>query len=1009
MKAFYFVFVLCLLFPAIAWAQVANDECSGAIPLPEVLEFCTGNAGSSNIGATTSFTDANQYDICISEPGQMRDVWYSFVALRDAASITVDGRIAGNERGSLITPQTTLYEGDCSGLTRNEALICKSPFRGINGTNAIITGLTIGETYYIMVGARDGEVGTFELCLNQFEAPPAPSGDCETGVILCDKSPFSVDFLSGSGSVRDNLRADCVASCGPTEANSVWYKWTCDQPGTLAFTVSPRGTAPNEDIDFVVYEYTNGLDNCGSRQTLRCMFSGETNGNTDAQNRPCLGPTGMNLTDTDQTENCGCQAGNNNFVAAIDMVAGRSYGIVIMNFSGSGDGFDITFGGTGTFLGPEPEFTFSSSEVCVGESLTFQDQSTSVDEIVSREWNFGTTATPQFASGAGPHNVVFGEPGTPGVELIITTSRECREVLSQREINVICCQGQFTGSGLATDVVCPADSTGTISFNANSTFSPTTLSYTWSNEATTANLANLRQGSYTLTVSDASGCEAVFDFSVGGPPAFTFDTLITMPSCAGGVDGALQFEVLSGGQGPYEYSFDSRPFSANNRLTDIPVSTINMRARDANDCPIEQDIFVDELQLGLVQGLEVFTEPICAGDANGRIEIQMANGRPNFRYDFGLGDGFQANNVRNGLAAGVYTVMIEDADACTGVFDVTMIEPPAINLVSDNANSTCFGTDDGQITIVSTGGRPAYTYVFNGQPITDTVLTNLVPGTYRIDLTDRNGCVRTLTEVLTEPNEIFPVLEETFDLACFGVPTGGFQLSATGGTPEYTFASDDRVFQADNLLDELPAGVYTLYVMDANGCLDSLSGSLTQPPEFIVDPGPDTRITLGFDTILRAVSNYSPVTYEWLPEGLECINDACSLIRVAPVNTTIYTVVGFNDAGCTDTAMVKVQVIQDLPAFIPNVFSPNGDGVNDGFTIFGGPAIDEVESLRVFHRWGGMVFENENFQPNDPRLGWDGRSGNGQMLNPAVFVFFARVRYLDGAVEEFAGDVTLVK
>jgi gliding motility-associated-like protein len=107
--------------------------------------------------------------------------------------------------------------------------------------------------------------------------------------------------------------------------------------------------------------------------------------------------------------------------------------------------------------------------------------------------------------------------------------------------------------------------------------------------------------------------------------------------------------------------------------------------------------------------------------------------------------------------------------------------------------------------------------------------------------------------------------------------------------------------------------------------------------------------------------------------------------------------------------MVKVQVIQDLPAFIPNVFSPNGDGVNDGFTIFGGPAIDEVESLRVFHRWGGMVFENENFQPNDPRLGWDGRSGNGQMLNPAVFVFFARVRYLDGAVEEFAGDVTLVK
>lgn len=1005
----YFLFALCLFFTAIAQAQVVNDECVGAIALPEMLEFCTGNAGASTIGASTSFTDPNQYDICISEPGQMRDVWYSFVALRDAVSITIDGRIIGNERGSLMAPQMTLYEGDCSGLTRNEALVCKSPFRNVNGINAIVTDLTIGETYYIMVGARDGEVGTFELCVNQFEAPPAPSGDCTTGVILCDKSSFSVDFLSGNGGVRDNLGADCVASCGPTEANSVWYKWTCDQAGTLAFTISPRGTAPNEDIDFVVYEYTNGLDDCGSRQTLRCMFSGETNGNTDAQNRPCLGPTGMSLTDGDQTENCGCQTGNNNFVSAINMVAGRSYGIVIMNFSGSGDGFDIEFGGTGTFLGPEPQFTFSSSEVCVGEALTFQDQSTSVDEIVSREWDFGATATPQFATGPGPHNVVFGEPGTPGVALIVTTSRACREILSQREINVICCQGQFSGTGTTTDVICPADSTGTITFTANSTFSPATLSYAWNSEETTPGLTNLRQGEYTVTVSDESGCEEVFDFTVGGPPAFVFDTLITMPSCAGGVDGALQFEVLSGGLGPYEYSFDGRPFSANNRLTDLPVSTINIRARDANGCPIEQDIFVDELQLGLVQGVEVFTEPVCAGDANGRMEVQIANGRPNFRYDFGLGDGFQSSNIRNGLAAGVYTITAEDADGCTGIFNIALTEPPAINLTSDNANSSCFGTDDGQLVIVSAGGRPGYTYTFNGQPITDTILVNLPPGSYRVDLTDRNGCVRSITEVLTEPDEIFPVLEETFNLACFGEPTGGFQLSATGGTPDYSYATNDQVFQADNLLGGLPAGDYTLYVMDANGCLDSLTGRLTQPQEFIVDPGPDTRIRLGFDTVLRAVSNYSPVTYEWLPEGDECINNACSLVRVSPVNTTLYTVVGFNEAGCTDTARVEVRVIQDLPTFIPNVFSPNGDGVNDGFTVFGGPAIAEITSLRVFHRWGGMVFERENFQPNDPRLGWDGRSDDGRAMNPAVFVFYARVRYLDGAEEEFTGDVTLLK
>jgi gliding motility-associated-like protein len=1008
MKSYYLLALCLFVCPVIAWAQPANDECINAIPLPEMLEVCTGNAGGTTIGATASFVDANQYDICISEPDQMRDVWYSFIALQDAASITIDGRITGNERGSLTTPQMTLYEGDCSGLSRNEALICKSPFRNVNGVNAIITGLTIGETYFILIGARDGEVGTFELCVNQFEAPPSPSGDCSTGVILCDKSPFSVDFLSGSGSTRDDLQADCVAGCNPSEDNSVWYKWTCDQPGTLGFTISPRGTAPNEDIDFVVYEFTAGLDNCSNRETLRCMFSGESGGNTDAQNLPCLGETGLSLNDGDQTENCGCQGGNNNFAAAIDMVAGRSYGIIILNFSGSGDGFDIEFTGTGTFLGPEPEFTFSDSEVCVGESLTFQDLSTSVDQIVSREWDFGPTATPQTASGAGPHAVVFGEAGTPSVELIITTSRDCREVLNQQEVNVICCQGQFTGGATTSDVLCPNDSTGVINLTATSSFSPTTLTYLWSNEETTEDISSLPTGDYTVTVSDESGCEDVFTFTIDGPAPFVFDTLITMPSCAGGVDGALEFTALSGGLAPYEYSINGRPFGSNNRIDNIGITNFNVRVRDGNDCIVEQDIFVDELQLGLVQGMDVFTEPICAGDANGSIQIQLANGQPNFQYDFGLGGGLQPSNTQTGLAAGMYNVRAVDADGCTGAFAVELTEPTAINLSADNTGSTCFGTDDGQLIILADGGRPGYTYRFNGSPITDTVRMNLVPGNYTVQLTDNVGCVRTITETVTEPNEIFPVLLETNDLLCFGDPTGSFRLTATGGTPSYTYATDDRMFQVDPLLGNLLAGDYTLYVMDANGCLDSLPGTLSQPREFIIDPGGDTRVFLGFDTLIRAVSNYSPITYEWGPDAFECINPVCSIIRVAPVNTTTYTVVGTNNVGCTDTAMVEVQVIEDLPLYVPNAFTPNGDGVNDGFTIFAGPAVERVEGLRVFHRWGGLVFENTDFQPNEPGLGWDGTL-NGKPVNPAVFVYQATVRFVNGAVQEISGDVTLIR
>ncbi len=1009
MKSFYLLLLCTILCPVVAWAQPANDECINAIELPQVESFCSGAGGFSNINATASF-DQNGYDVCISEPDEMRDVWYSFVALRNAASITLDGRIPGNERGSLQEVQMTIYQNGCGSLTSADALVCKSPFENINGVNAILTDLTVGETYHILVGARNGNQGTFELCLNQYDAVPEPSADCATGVVLCDKSPFSVVALTGNGTVREDLQANgCVdPGCQPTEDNSAWYKWTCDQSGTLGFTITPLGAAINEDIDFAVYELTNGIDDCGSRQTLRCMYSGETRGNPDDQNLPCLGATGLSVNDTDLSESCGCQAGNNNFAAAIDMVAGRSYAVVIFNFSASGDGFSIEFNGTGTFLGPQPEFTFSDSEVCVGEALTFQDRSTSVDEIVSREWNFGPTATPQTASGPGPHSVVFGEAGTPAVELVITTSRECREILSQQEVNVICCQGQFTGTGTATDVVCPADSTGTVTFNATSSFSPATLTYTWSNAATTPSLTNLRQGDYTVTVSDVSGCEDTFTFSVGGPPAFVFDTLITMPSCAGGVDGALEFTILSGGQGPYEYSFDGGPFSANNRLTDLPISLINVRARDANNCPVEQDIQVDELELGLVRGVDIFTEPVCAGDANGSIQIQLANGQPNYRYDFGLGDGLQSSNTQTGLAAGTYNVLAVDADGCTGQFMIELTEPPAINLQAQNTGSTCFGTDDGQLIILANGGRPGYSYRFNGTAINDTVQMDLVPGNYTIQLTDQNGCIRSITETIVEPNEIFPVLLETNDLECFGDPTGSFRLTASGGTPGYTYASDDRVFQQDSLLTNLLAGDYTLYVMDANGCLDSLSGTLTQPREFIIDPGADTRIFLGFDTLIRAVSNYSPVTYSWSPEEVECVNPPCSTVRVGPVATTLYTVVGTNAAGCPDTAMVEVQVIEDLPLYTPNAFTPNGDGVNDGFTIFGGPALDRVETLRIFHRWGGLVFEATDFPPNEPGLGWDG-TFEGKPVNPAVFVYQATVRFINGTTQELTGDVTVVR
>ncbi|MEM6771026.1 MAG: hypothetical protein AAF597_10615, partial [Bacteroidota bacterium] len=263
-------------------AQQANDECINAEPIPEQLSYCSGTAAFSNAGATASFP-VNDYPICFDERDQIQDVWFSFTALENSVNIQVTGNIDGTPGGTLIAPQFALFEGDCAALTD---VGCRSPSESppgsgqfLNGGNILYNELVVGETYFILVTARNGNTGTFELCLDQFDAVPEPSSDCGTGVILCDKSPFSVDFLRGSGQVTDDLLSnniDCPSS--PQEFNSAWYKWTCDQAGSLDFTITPLGVAFNEDIDFVLFELPNGLDNCNDKVVLRQMFSGETTG-----------------------------------------------------------------------------------------------------------------------------------------------------------------------------------------------------------------------------------------------------------------------------------------------------------------------------------------------------------------------------------------------------------------------------------------------------------------------------------------------------------------------------------------------------------------------------------------------------------------------------------------------------------------------------------------------------------------------------------------------------------
>lgn len=969
--------------------------------MADVSNYCSAAGEFSNIGATQSLAE-DAYPTCIPRDGEpVRDVWFSFIAQANAVAISVTGQVANNTQGTLRTPQFVLYEGGCSNPMSDDNR-CSSDNRGRDETNAIITGLMVGQRYYISVSGRDGDAGTFQLCVRNFNQPPTPSGDCDSGVVLCDKSSFSVPFLSGSGSLRNEIGdVSCnVGGCRVQEQNSAWYKWTCDQPGSLTFRITPLN--PDDDLDFVLYELPNGIDDCGSKQDLRCMASGENVGAPFSEWFPCTGATGLSEADPDQSESCGCQTGDNNFASAIEMEEGRSYALVILNFSSSGSGFSIEFGGSGTFEGPQADFTTSVQEVCVGETMSFSDASSFVGTITDYRWNFGPNAEPMTATGQGPHQVRFTQAGTQSVTLEVETDRGCL-VTELKQVDAICCPDYYTASAVTSPLQCPNDSSGQIDLTASSLFGP--IRYEWSVGTTTEDIFGLGIGDYQVILEDASTCRDSFVFTIEGPEPFDFDTSFVLPTCDGGMDGAITLEV-TGGTAPYQYNWDNSGFQPQNQRTNLGQGSHDVVVQDANGCETSLDFQLNELQLILDPFAQIVDPPSCFGFSDGSIQIAIGNGQPPYRYNFNDTE-FQTSPTLSGIPAGTYRVETVDANLCEGFFEIEVGEPEALDLLFLTEDIRCSSETNGSIEAIVAGGTGPYQYQWNSGQNT-AAIDNLPAGDYFLTVTDANNCLLESDTSIIEPESIGAAIGNVTDNLCFGDANGSIEAIAQGGTPPYTYSIDGINFQSESIIGQLPAGTYEILIRDVGGCTVSATATVEEPDELLVDAGMDASIILGFDTTLNAVSNYPGSTFAWSPDSLECLTPDCSRILVRPLENTEYQVVVVNENGCVATDVVLLTVAKDRPVFIPNAFSPNFDDRNDGFTLFGGPSVDRIERFQVFDRWGNLMWETEGIAANTPDLGWDGNF-NGEPVNPGVYVYVFEVLFIDGEIVQYSGDVAVLR
>jgi gliding motility-associated-like protein len=322
---------------------------------------------------------------------------------------------------------------------------------------------------------------------------------------------------------------------------------------------------------------------------------------------------------------------------------------------------------------------------------------------------------------------------------------------------------------------------------------------------------------------------------------------------------------------------------------------------------------------------------------------------------------------------------------------------------------SCSGSTDGSARIVPVSGTPPFSYAWsNGSQNPE--ITGVSAGNYLVTVTDNKGCSGTAIAVLDEPDPLL-VTTTVVGIGCSGASGGSIRIGVTGGATPYRFSLDNMNFQATNIFRDLPEGAYTATTTDANGCSYSEICWIETLVPVEVSLGADITVELGDQTLLQAVVS---VAADDLASVLWSISDSMTCSQcldqlIVPLVTGAYLVRVAANNGCTDADTVLVVVDRSRKIYVPNAFSPNDDGVNDILMIFSKPgAVRQVKSFQIFDRWGEVVFRRENFQPNDPGYGWNGVY-RGQAMSPGVYVWVAEIEFVDGVIEVFGGDATVVR
>lgn len=430
-------------------------------------------------------------------------------------------------------------------------------------------------------------------------------------------------------------------------------------------------------------------------------------------------------------------------------------------------------------------------------------------------------------------------PGNYSIRIRDANDCEISTGLSFSEPNEL-----IIGTATPTHVTCNGLSDGSVTFNVQGGtlgyyYSTDGINYTSNGNGTntTVTFSGLAAGNQMFYIKDENDCEKTTQFEITEPSMLGVAINFTDVTCFGAMDGTFS-AVGFGGTAPYEYSFDGGlTYGSTQTATGLGPGQHDVFVRDANACVATAVSFLfepTELQLGSV----TTTDVTCNGESSGSITVSASGGTP--IYFTSLDDitytpfSSSTTSTIDNVAAGAFTLYVKDLNDCVKTFSGIIAEPSALIMTANTNPVSCFGGSDGVINSISiSGGNGPYSYSLDNVNFqTSGDLTGLSAGVVTVYVKDANDCVISEDFTISGPTEILISGSETNPSTC-NATDGSIAVTINGGTPSYVVSlpgvAAGQSTNSGATFSGLGAGVYTIQVVDANGCTVTQAATLSDP------------------------------------------------------------------------------------------------------------------------------------------------------------------------------------